>query len=136
MSSTRFTAAICRVGCTIFLIPPASLVDAMNSHGIRYLYFPRAAERLIGKWIYPYGAHQIGVRNGQMATWINLGSQNHEYNAGEVQPGKWTPSRLYLQRGERQSPMWMVNPVVSLDYRGEICVQSNPPLRDSESGQV
>ena len=84
---------------------PAGLVDSMNSHGIRYLYFPRAVERFIGGWMPPYGAHQIGVRGGQMATWINLDSRNREYNAGEVQTrqmGRILPLPL---AANKQSPM-------------------------------
>ena len=114
---------------------PASLVDAMNSHGIRYLYFPRAAERLIGKWIYPYGAHQIGVRNGQMATWINLQSRNREYNAGEVQPGKWT-HLAFTFSGEKAISYVDGEPVVSLDYRGEIAFNRTPHFVIGERSSV
>ena len=104
---------------------PASLVDSMNSHGIRYLYFPRAAKRLIGEWIHPYGAHQIGVRNGQMATWINLQSRNHEYNAGEVQPGKWT-HLAFTFSGEEAISYVNGETVVTLDYQGEIGFNRTP----------
>ena len=103
---------------------PDSLVNSMNAHGIRYLYFPRA-ERFIGGWNYPYGAHQIGVRNGQMATWINLDSRNHEYNAGEVQPGKWT-HLAFTFSGKQAISYVNGDTVAALDYRGEIGFNRTP----------
>lgn len=106
-------------------VSPVSLVDSMNLHGIRYLYFPRAAERFIGEWIYPYGAHQIGVRNGQMATWINLGSRNREYNAGKVRPGEWT-HLAFTYSGEQAISYVNGEIVAALDYRGEVKFNRTP----------
>ncbi len=104
---------------------PTGLVDSMNSHGIRYLYYPRAVERFIGGWMPPYGAHQIGVRGGQMATWINLDSHNREYNAGEVQPGKWT-HLAFTFSGEQAISYVNGEIVAALDYRGEVKFNRNP----------
>ena len=115
--------------------PPASLADSMNSLGIRYLYFPRAAKRFIGGWIYPHGAHQIGVRNGQMATWINLQSRNHEYNAGEVQPGKWTHI-AFTYSGEEAISYVNGETVVTLDYQGEIGFNRTPHFVIGERSNV
>ena len=116
-------------------VSPVSLVDSMNLHGIRYLYFPRAAERFIGEWIYPYGAHQIGVRSGQMATWINLGSRNHEYNAGKVQPGEWT-HLAFTFSGEQAISYVNAETVVTLDYHGEIAFNRTPHFVIGERSNV
>ncbi len=102
----------------------ADFANAMKSHDIRYLYFPRA-ERFIGGWIHPYGAHQIGVRNGQMATWINLNSRNHEYNAGEVQPGTWT-HLAFTYSGHKAISYVDGEIVAALDYQGEIGFNRTP----------
>ena len=116
-------------------VSPVSLVDSMNLYGIRYLYFPRAAERFIGEWVYPYGAHQIGVRNGQMATWINLGSRNHEYNAGKVQPGEWT-HLAFTYSGEQAISYVNAETVVTLDYHGEIAFNRTPHFVIGERSNV
>ena len=70
-----------------------------------------------------------------MATWINLQSRNREYNAGEVQPGKWT-HLAFTFSGEQAISYVDGEPVVSLDYRGEIAFNRTPHFVIGERSSV
>jgi hypothetical protein len=41
-------------------------------------------------WDAPWVGHQIGVRGGRMATWLNIKAVDREYDAGAVKAGEWT----------------------------------------------
>ena len=60
-----------------------------------------------------------------MATWINLDSRNHEYNAGEVQPGKWT-HLAFTFSGEQAISYVNGEIVAALDHRGEVKFNRTP----------
>ena len=41
-------------------------------------------------WDAPWVGHQIGVRGGRMATWLNIKAVDREYDSGIVKAGEWT----------------------------------------------
>jgi hypothetical protein len=41
-------------------------------------------------WDDPWVGHQIGVRGGKMATWLNLAAVDREYDSGAISAGEWT----------------------------------------------
>jgi len=41
-------------------------------------------------WDAPWVGHQIGVRGGRMATWLNIKAVDREYDSGAVKAGEWT----------------------------------------------
>lgn len=41
-------------------------------------------------WDNPWIGHQIGVRGGKMATWVNINGVDREYDSGSIVPDTWT----------------------------------------------
>lgn len=41
-------------------------------------------------WDNPWVGHQIGVRGGKMATWLNIEATDREYDSGSIAPDTWT----------------------------------------------
>ena len=41
-------------------------------------------------WDDPWVGHQIGVRGGKMATWLNIAAKDREYDSGAISGGEWT----------------------------------------------
>lgn len=41
-------------------------------------------------WDNPWIGHQIGVRGGKMATWVNIDATDREYDSGSITPDTWT----------------------------------------------
>ena len=65
-------------------------ISFMEESNIHYLYAPSVTAPKLVKWKSPYGGHQIGIRNGRMATWLNVKSQNREHDSATIQVDEWT----------------------------------------------
>ena len=106
---------------------PDSIEDVtefMRSQGIHYLYAPGSGER--GVWEYPYIGHQIGIRNGRLATWFNIQSVNREYDSGIIRAHEWT--HLAFTFSGREAVSYVNGEVVAThtDRRGNIEFKENP----------
>ena len=106
---------------------PNSIDDVtgfMKSHGIRYLYAP--GSRGQGVWEDPYVGHQIGIRDGRMATWFNIQSVNREYDSGIIRAHEWT--HLAFTFSGREAVSYVNGEVVAkhTDRRGNIKFKENP----------
>lgn len=98
--------------------------DYMISEGIHYLYAPETGKR--GAWTDPYVGHQIGIRNGRLATWFNVQSVNREYDSGTIRADEWT--HLAFTFNGRETVSYVNGEVAAkhTDRRGNIEFRENP----------
>ena len=101
-----------------------NVTEFMKSQKIHYLYAAGSGGR--GVWEYPYGGHQIGIRNGRMATWINIQSVNREYDSGVISAHEWT--HLAFTFSGREAVSYVNGEIVAkhTDRRGKIEFKENP----------
>ena len=101
-----------------------NVAEYMKSEGIHYLYTPESGER--GAWEFPHVGHQIGIRNGGMATWLNIQSVNREYDSGTIRAHEWT--HLAFTFNGREAVSYVNGEVAAkhTDRRGKIEFKENP----------
>ena len=77
-------------------------------------------------WNSPWVGWHIGVRNGRMASWININGVDREYDAGTITAGQWHYIVMTYDGTWRKSYINGVNVYSSDTYAGSISFVGNP----------
>jgi YD repeat-containing protein len=79
-------------------------------------------------WSSPWVGWHIGVRNGKMATWLNVNGTDREYDSGTITAGVWHHIVMTFDGTWRKSYINGVNVYSSNAYTGTIEFSGNPSV--------